>query len=81
MFDADEEEEDDGKQRVLLRDDTISLDQVGPGCDLPTSVLIAVSRRPDALPCRVLGGTFGVDPMNNSFPFPFPFFVLPHNFD
>ena len=48
MFDGDDDEEDDedGKQRVLLKEDTISLDQVGSCCDLHClMVLISIQAR------------------------------------
>ena len=67
-FDEEDEEEDDGRQKIELREGSISLDQV---CDLLLSVLSAddcsnyyfsfPSHRLDELLCRARGEVHGSD--------------------
>lgn len=53
-FDEDDEDEDDGRQKVELREDSISLDQVI--CIIPVlSVALTSTYRRGGLPCKVHG--------------------------
>lgn len=60
-FDEEDEEEDDGRQKIELREGSISLDQV---CDKIVLWIIAqllLSHRPDELLCRAPGEVRGSD--------------------
>ena len=63
-FDEEDEEEDDGRQKVELREDSISLDQVygyylsADGC---STIISFNPYRPDELLCRARGEVHGSD--------------------
>lgn len=62
MFDDEDEEDDDGKQRVELREDSITLDQVRSFVYPVTFVLRRRVSRPGESRCRAHGEVLGLRP-------------------
>lgn len=80
-FDEDEEEEDDGRQKVELREDSISLDQVRYPLffvvtRISDRVVVVNYFRRDELLCKALGGV--LEPKETLFhPLAYVFFFVP----
>ena len=61
-WDDDDDDDDGGRQRVELREDSISLDQVRKFPHIPSTLLIRFVDRRGASPCKVHGAAHILEP-------------------